>query len=343
MTRKDYFAREEVSKSVLKELSKDPRLAKQMIDGGFKKSTNALDIGTALDTLMFDGYDALNLSFHNMSFENPFPNATINMGKFMKALESLVLENPSNDYNDLYQTAYDIAGIKKPDLESHITMLKDSNALQYLDDLKLSIGKIVLSSSDFALIGCMRNSLMNSEYFGNLFRVPSIGVNSYKYGNNEEVLYQHVIVWDGKKIMLDLVYINHNEKTIRPIDLKTTSENANSVNRSFITYGYHLQAGMYHDGVVHWANIEYPEYKVVNEFEFIFIDKRIDSVPFSITIKDDDLFKCKEGGKIREEMVKGYKKLIEEYNYHKEINNWTLPYDILFSGNNNKVIKLFDA
>jgi hypothetical protein len=47
------------------------------------------------------------------------------------------------------------------------------------------------------------------------------------------------------KGLLDILFINTEEKYIQPIDLKTTT-NVWSFPKSFLRYGYQIQAGFYH-------------------------------------------------------------------------------------------------
>jgi len=335
MTRQEYFARPEISRTLLFELSKDQKAAKRMMEGDFSKENKALKIGDAIDVLMFDGEDAYREKFFVMTYENPFPNVTNNDGKFMKEMVSLVSQYPLTPYIDIYQYAYDNTGMKRPSFDDMVSIFVANGGEEYLDQIRDSSDKIVLDVNENALILNMRDALLISPF-------------SYLFGgersdDNVSVFYQVVIVWEGKKSMLDIIYIDHQKKKIYGIDLKSTSEHPNRIESSFLSYGYDIQAGMYHDALKDWAAKNYLEYTVEESFDFIFVTKESEPSVFGISVEGDDLIKCKEGGVTRSGYTrKGYKRLEEELKYHIENNVWNLPYDFLI-GDYQKKSRLFQV
>lgn len=335
MTREEYFARPEISRSLLKTLNDDPRKVLDQIRYGSSLSGKAIDIGNALDCHMFDGDHEFNRQFFVMEMENPFPDKSVNAGKFMYECIQLIQSNDTADleHQQIFEIAYERTGMKRPNLNDMIDQFIGNGGELYLDQLVAAKGKTILTPEDYELHMRMKNVLENSNEFGYLF-VEDHGV-------NPDILYQLVHVWDNKKIMLDIVEIDHKTETIRGIDLKTTSENPNSAEFSILKYGYHLQAGMYHDGLMDWARINYPTYSVSDTFDFIFVQKCKDPVPFGLRIESDELTKCKEGGRIRGRHIKGYRQLEEELKFHMETGQWELPKDFYDSGRI-RTIQLFD-
>ena len=336
MTREACFNRPETSRSLLKTLNDDPRKALRHIQSGSSVSGKAIDIGNALDCEMFDGREEFEKQFFVMEMENPFPNKTVNAGKFMNECIQLIQSDDTADLEhiQLFEIAYERTGMKIPKLNDMIDQFIGNGGELYLEQLVKAKGKIVLTPEDHELHLKMKHTLENSEEFNHLFVDDGFSV-------NPEILYQLVHVWDNKKIMLDIVEIDHKTETIRGIDLKTTSSDPNSAQFSILSYGYHLQAGMYHDGLVDWARINYPDYKVSDTFDFIFVQKCSEPVPFGLRIEGDDLVKCKEGGVVKGRHIKGYKQLEEELNFHMETGQWDLPKDFYDSGKI-RTIQLFD-
>ena len=337
MTREEYFARPEVSRSLLKTLNDDPRKVLDQIRYGSSVSGKAIDIGNALDCHMFDGDDEFNRQFFVMEMENPFPDKSVNAGKFMQECIQLIQSDDTSglDHQQIFEIAYERTGMKRPNLNDMIDQFIGNGGELYLDQLVAAKGKTVLTPEDYELHLKMKYVLESSDRFGYLFGTDGDSLPFFR------IIYQLVHIWDNKKIMLDIVEIDHRKKTIYGKDLKTTSENPNSAEFSILKYGYHLQAGMYHDGLMDWATKNYPTYTVSDTFDFIFVQKCKDPVPFGLRIKGNDLARCKEGGEIRGRHIKGYKQLEEELNFHMETGQWDLPKNFYDSGRI-RTIQLFD-
>lgn len=332
MNRQEYFSRPETSRSLLNTLNEDPRQALNYITYGSNVSGNAIDIGDALDCHMFDGDEEFHKRFYVMEVQNPFPDKTVNAGKFMQECLNLIRNNDTKglDYQTVFEIAYERTGMKRPNLSDMTDQFIANGGELYLDAIKQIGDRIVISPEDYELHMKMKEALEKTEGFRDLFK-----------GEDACVKYQVVHIWDNKKVMLDIIFINHPAKTIYPMDLKTTSSDPNTAVFSMLKYGYYLQAGMYHDGIVNWAKINYPDYTVSNTFDFIFVQKLKEPRVFGLRIEGDDLTKCKEGGVIRGRQIKGYKQLEEELNWHIENDKWDLPKDFYDSGKI-RTIQLFD-
>ncbi len=335
MNRKEYFERPEISRSLLKTLNEDPRKVLDQITYGSSLSGKAIDIGNAIDCHLFDGDAVFNEEFFVMEMENPFPNKTVNAGKFMNECIQLIQSDDTVDLEhiQLFEIAYERTGMKIPKLNDMIDQFIGNGGELYLEQLVAAKGKTVLTPEDYELHLKMKYALENSDEFGYLFDNSKL--------TDRNVIYQLVHIWDNKKIMLDIVEIDHSSFMIYGKDLKTISADPNNAQFSILSYGYHLQAGMYHDGLIDWARINYPTYTVADNFDFIFIQKCKKPIPFGLRIEGNDLAKCKNGGEINGRKIKGYKQLEEELNWHLSTGQWDLPKDFYDSGNI-RTINLFD-
>jgi hypothetical protein len=76
------------------------------------------------------------------------------------------------------------------------------------------------------------------------------------------------------RVMLDIVLVDHERKTITPIDLKTTSKDEESFDQSIVEYRYDLQASSYQD--VLWSILQTDEYYKnyeLNPFYFVCVNR----------------------------------------------------------------------
>jgi len=325
MNRKEYFATDAISRSLLMELRKHPLLAKKMIEFGMTEESDALRLGDAFDCMMFDCQEIVDERFYIMQLTNPHTNGATNLGKFMNVcidnIQGIVIDQIS--YSDLYSFAYDEVGIKNPKKDTFIEEFTNSIGERYLNEYGKSIGKIVLEREEHDKLVLMQRILRSDPNFGKYF-VNDLVKNQmrYKISEHEEVIYQLVVLWDDCKVMLDIVYINHDTKTIKPIDLKTTSVKNHDVQPTIIKYDYIYQAGMYHLGVSNWRDNNYPDYTVSN-FSFIFAEKSVTFAPIEMEVSNNDLNASIHGGIDKlGDYQRGILTLIEHLKWHQEHDKW---------------------
>jgi len=321
MTREEYFATDAISRSLLMELRKHPLCAKRMIEEGMNDTSKALTLGDAFDCMMFDHESIFNERFHVMQLSNPCTNGTTNLGKFMNRCIEICFNGYTLD--NMYEHCYTEAGIKSPKFETFIKNFKDCGGENYLKEVISSEGKIVLDKEEYDKLVLMQRILRSDPNFGKYFVNDLIKDQMrYKISDHEEVIYQLVVLWNDCKVMLDVVYINHMTKTIKPLDLKTTSVKNHDVEATIIKYDYIYQAGMYHLGVSHWRDENYPDYKVEN-FSFIFSEKSITFAPIEMVVSDTDLNAAIYGGidKLGNYQL-GILDLIDALKWHQTNDKW---------------------
>lgn len=321
MTREEYFATDAISRSLLMELRKHPLSAKRMIEEGMNETSDALRLGDAFDCMMFDSKEIVDERFHVMKLSNPCTNGATNLGKFMN--KCIEFANAEYGTDALYDYAYQNVGIKSPKFDKFIENFKDCGGESYLEDLIKGNGKIILDKEEYDKLVLMQNILRSDPNFGKYFVNDLVKDKMrYKISDHEEVIYQLVVLWDDCKVMLDIVYINHETKTIKPIDLKTTSVKNHDVQATIIKYDYIYQAGMYHLGVSHWRDNNYPDYTVDN-FSFIFAEKSITFAPIEMVASDTDLNAAIYGGidKFGSYQL-GILDLIQQLKWHQTNDKW---------------------
>lgn len=117
--------------------------------------------------------------------------------------------------------------------------------------------------------------------------------------------------------MPDLLVVNHKEKTIQPVDLKTSSVPAYSFGDNFIKYRYDIQAELYTDTLRKICDeSEYRDYTIL---PFLFTDiSRSDKVPVTFVYDPSKGFSYTRGDKTYR--YKGWKELLSEILYYEESN-----------------------
>jgi hypothetical protein len=283
--------------------------------------SDALRLGDAFDCMMFDSQEIVDERFHVMQLSNPHSNGTTVGGKFMAKMIPIALDG--FPLIDNYRIAYQQAKLAKTKEDDFCADFLGSEGERYLEEIVTSRGKIVLQREEHDKLVLMQRILRSDPNFGKYFVNDLIKDQMrYKISEHEEVIYQLVEQWDDCKVMLDIVYINHETKVIRPIDLKTTSVKNHDVQPTIIKYDYIYQAGMYHLGVSHWRDNNYPDYKVAN-FSFIFAEKSVTFAPIEMVVSDLDLNASIYGGTDKfGKFHSGILDLIQMLKWHQANNKW---------------------
>jgi len=128
------------------------------------------------------------------------------------------------------------------------------------------------------------------------------------------------------KILLDGVIFDHKKKTIKPYDLKTTSESTLYFEGEFLKWKYYIQAGLYRTGLKKM----FPEYNVL-PFEFIVINDWEE--PFVWGVGDELHSICMLGGMLRSgRKLRGVYQLMEDLKWHERNEQYDYPAEFYATG-----------
>ena len=177
-------------------------------------------------------------------------------------------------------------------------------------------GKKVCSRKDWDDAVEMYRNFRSDKFLKELFGTKNHDGIEYLYQT------QYLVDWtseDGEtvkiKIMPDLIKVDHNAKTIQPVDLKTSSVQAYRFKENFIQFRYDLQATMYTYALdqVKSKDPDYWDYEIL---PYIFTDiSRSDKVPVSY-VYDQFAESQKDGLSYtyngREVKYKGWQQLMNE-------------------------------
>ena len=215
--------------------------------------------------------------------------------------------------------------------------LKESTRLEKLEKASAYYenrrsGKKVVSSADWEDAIEMARIFRCDDYLKDLFGTKNTDDVEYIYQAqflvNEVVEGEDVVV----KFMPDLLVVNHKEKTIQPVDLKTSAMPAYDFASNFIKYRYDIQA----EGYTEWLKTlirqdakEYGDYVVL---PYLFTDiSRTDKVP--VTYKYDPEFGFSYTKGDRMFSYKGWRELLGEILVY-EANHAKVPNYIRTDGPN---------
>lgn len=141
--------------------------------------------------------------------------------------------------------------------------------------------------------------------------------------------------WNKCKGMLDLLVIDHEEKTIQIADLKTIARSAFDFPSSFIKYGYYIQAWFYYHAVKELiagravspafssTQLEFLEGYTVKPPLFIVVPK-VEGSAVVFSMSDADMEKVWTGTPNFE----GVKDLLSRWQFHNMTDQWEFPREV---------------
>lgn len=208
----------------------------------------------------------------------------------------------------------------------------------------LTEGKKVVSSKDWQDAIDMTYELRSNPCTGQLFKIEDTEDIEYLYQLKFE--FPHVME-NGETVMMkfmpDLVIVNHREKTIQPVDLKTSATQGwNWWKENFIKYRYDIQAHLYSDGLREVTS-HIPGYEDYTILPYLFADiSRSDMQPVTYRYDQTDFtqadgFSFESNGK--QYTYKRWDKLLEEIKYYEE-NESKVPVNI-DTNKPNDILELF--
>jgi len=301
--RQEYFEYSALNYSTLKAFDSDvENLLKQD-----KTVNEGMVFGDALDTFLFDGPEEYFKKFYVMNVIKPTASSEILVDEYLKLIhtsgivsrdEKLALKLIKD--NNLWSNIKDEAKLKE----------KITNDIwDYIDSVVGSKDKIVIDPIVNENVGKAAYTLKTNEF-------TSMYFNKRK---DVDLLNQVPIVFNcwGRemKAMLDIIEVDHENKTISPTDLKSTSKSAKYFSTSVISFRYDIQAEIYNKAIIQFALNEYPGYKVL-PFKFIVISSTDLEKPYVYQIIPE-LFRVKMNVN-RNFPLRGTEELIKEFDWHSE-------------------------
>jgi len=311
----NYYEVDALSFSRLSRLATHPTLFKTK-----SKPGRHFDKGSAVDILLTEGQEAFNKQVY--LHKNNFPTGKVLLLAdtiFKNYCESSQITENIKDFANI---AYclDVMDeidffVKMVDKDARIKKFDFDEFWNYLEMLNMQDRKIVLSLEEYETCKKIVTSLKSHKFTKNYSQLTA--------GDNEEIFYQLEVYWtvlgEDMKCKLDKVIVNHKEKTIQPIDFKTTGDSTISFYKSIRMFNYNYQASIYVEGIkIYFKNLL--ENYTVLPFMFIIETTKFDYIgtPRKFIINEKTLELSKTGGTINGKIVKGWHDLILDKIWYDE-------------------------
>jgi len=335
MERNSYFERKAVSRSLLSELARHPQRAKAMLDGNaVRTESDSMNFGSMFDSLMFDTAKEFASKYRVQQYENPWTDGRTNKGKFTSALKFIMDEILANDANadldTIFTQAYAQAGIKSPNAYDLIAEFVEVGGRDWASEYMMARTIELITQEEYNKASAMKAMLINNEYVGDMF-VMDVPENHHIFKGDIEIVYQADISFEVEgvecKALPDILIIDHKQRTIQIVDLKTTSSYDQNVMSSFMKFGYDYQAAWYTLALeaVTDQEGELYGYTVSPSFLFVFIDTVQGCEPICVKMSELDVDCAINGGIRYGKYRKGILDIFREYLWHVETDLWDYP------------------
>ena len=271
--------------------------------------TPSMEFGSLFDSMITRGKETMK---HYVVFDMSIPPAEKNV------LDVLASNCTCPQFHDISMdeviaTADNVS--YQPRLKTDTRYKKISEYSTYYDTIKS--GKKIISQKDWEDAVEMYKVFRNDEYLKTLFGTKDTDDVEYIYQAQFKTTFvindQEVEV----KMMADLIVVNHTEKTIQIVDLKTSAMPAYDFSQNFLKYRYDLEAEVYTD-VLDKILIEVGGYSDYEILPFLFTDiSRVDKVPVTYYYEPTVGLVYTKGDKTYS--YKGWKELLSEILYYEEV------------------------
>lgn len=306
---------QEISFSKLSLLDRSPYLfyKRYILKEDIKEESDGLNIGSAVDCLLFTPDE-----FYNRFSICTKSSPTGQLENFVKKLIELQ-RNDEEAYNIAYEyTKSENGGKLRDTIEKFIERFEKEAKPYYLEKIN-SVDKIILSFEDFLKVqqsvNILKTNSFTSKYLSDTV-LPNI-----------ERFYQVSDIFSIKdiqiKVILDTIIVDHENKTIQPLDIKTTSYSVYSFKKSIIKYRYDLQAAIYSLYIKHkFSEINHIKDYTILPFKFIVINPDYPDNPLIWVISECDLKIAEFGYKSDIVSIIGFWDLIDNLKWHIQNDCW---------------------
>ena len=318
-----------ISHSSLSKLIHSPFQYKMHILSPREEDTSFFRKGAAFDTLLTEPDEFLN---RYAVSRTPPPSGM--MGEFVKIYLYKCSKNANEEQARI--EAYTESGFKLK-YESVIKKFESQEIQDYLKFVEETQDKTILSLEEFQEANNMAMHVKSNLYAG-----------KYLLASNPEIQidYQKKIKFNHKGYevvsILDVVRIDHANKRITPIDIKSTSKSVSSFESSYLKYGYYRQGALYSLACLSEYKELIDKGYTIDPFRFIVCETSCYNPPIVFQMSDIDLAVGMNGGtsSMGYEYL-GINQLIERLQWHQENDLWDYPREVYDSGGT-KVLETFN-
>jgi len=320
MNESDYRKHPAISQSALGYLDQHPKYYHFKMNNKSSSNADHFRMGSALDTLITSPKEFYD-KFHIITDYVPTGKMKIFCNAYIKYVSKGL------NTKEAKLQAYQDADYKNSS-ESVFTTFDTKSIQAYITERLELITKQPLSKEELVSLKKMEKLLKFSDhtrkYFGS------------RNSKNIEYHFQKALMFraEGRdcKGLLDLMVVNHKDKTIEPVDLKSIGKSVYDFPKSFIRYRYYLQAAFYTEAVRQFkmtsaisTGRDLSDYTVL-PFKFIVIETNAYNLPFIYTTTPNDLRVGEFGGEMKgyDRKIKGFRQLLTQLAWHEENKYWEM-------------------
>jgi hypothetical protein len=313
-----YFASRKLNASTLKQLD-NPKWIKWKLDNpdAADEEKRHFRIGGAIDCILTDP-DRFKDEFVVLYSNRP-------SGKMGTFIDLLPLHLTEDSEIEEYKEAYNEVGYKVSLSAIIKSLWEKENYKNYYLSRKQSEGRSILTLDEWEEVQHCKEYLFNNPFTREYF---------LNFKADVEIQYQVPLYFEymgeSCKALLDGVVINHTKKTIQPFDLKTIGLSIKGFPRSYLTYGYYIQAAFY-DAALRRCKSELSATANLDEYEILpmkFVvteKKKTHSNPARIfPCTEDHIRSGYEGGWVDGKYYKGIDQLLDDYKWHRDNDLWDM-------------------
>tara|TARA_R110000787_G_scaffold255726_2_gene361072 strand:- start:2113 stop:3138 length:1026 start_codon:yes stop_codon:yes gene_type:complete len=228
-----------------------------------------------------------------------------------------------NSKEELYETCYIKSGFKTP-LTGVIKKLEKEENQIYLDFLRKSRGKSILSADDYEIVLSCAGSVANHAVASNICNTSEL--------NNAEA--EKELSWTYKdcpyliKSVIDNLILDKEKKMVTIVDLKTTAKSVYNFLGAYTSYGYYRQLAIYKAAVIAYL-------EDMGEDPMLY-----DLKSYIVTVQTTGLYECvvyEPDNLDLSVAIDEFESLLERFTWHQDHDHWDFPMEYY---SNNGVIKI---
>ena len=246
-------------------------ISKQGIDvlGGAKTNMFQLKFGSLVDDICFEPSVVANKYYRGAP-------VTITSGNPKKIMDLILSKCDAGSEAELnyYDTEIVAAARKRgvyakyDDTKVLNTILIDKNENYFRDKIN-SIGKVHVKDEMYEMAIEAATTLKTNDYTNIYFQDDDSELQTFYQFKTVQKVYGHRV-----KCMLDCLVVDHKNKVLYPVDLKTGESPADMFDEVFLLHKYYLQGGLYRQALVEIVKKD-PDLKGyrVASFDFVYLSK----------------------------------------------------------------------
>lgn len=220
---------------------------------------DGVHIGSIVDDLLLDEQ-----SFDDKYFIYNGVKPTATLGKLCDIILTNYNKIPSD--KDIINIAKRNKFWSKYSDEALNKVIFTSHFKEYIESQYLSKKKTLVTTEDLLLANDIKDVLLTHDFSKDIFNNEHENFNQVKFS----MKYKNVTI----RGILDRIIVNHTDKTVRFIDLKTGANSAEEFEKSFLKFKYFFQSALYTKAQKEiYKNLGIPKGYKLLPFQFLYIGR----------------------------------------------------------------------